>query len=36
VRALGGDAFTGNPAAFLQAQEALWSRVVKERGITRE
>jgi tripartite-type tricarboxylate transporter receptor subunit TctC len=36
VRALGGDVFTGDPAAFLQAQQALWGRVVKERGITRE
>lgn len=36
VRALGGDVFTGNPAQFLQAQQALWARVVKERGITRD
>ena len=36
VRALGGDVFTGNPAQFLKAQRALWARVVKERGITRE
>ena len=36
VRALGGDVFTGNPAQFLKAQRALWGRVVKERGITRE
>ncbi len=36
IRALGGDVFTGDPAVFLQAQEALWSRVVKDRGITRE
>jgi tripartite-type tricarboxylate transporter receptor subunit TctC len=36
VRALGGDVFTGNPAQFLKAQRALWARVVKDRGITRE
>ncbi|MEN9628164.1 MAG: hypothetical protein RJA10_1391 [Pseudomonadota bacterium] len=36
VRALGGDVFTGVPADFLKAQLALWTRVVKERGITRE
>ncbi len=36
VRALGGDVFSGDPAAFLKAQQALWARVVKERGITRE
>ena len=36
VRALGGDVFTGDPAQFLKAQQALWARVVKERGITRE
>jgi tripartite-type tricarboxylate transporter receptor subunit TctC len=36
VRALGGDVFTGNPAQFLKAQQALWARVIKERGITRE
>jgi tripartite-type tricarboxylate transporter receptor subunit TctC len=36
VRALGGDVFAGDPSAFLQAQEALWGRVVRERGITRE
>ncbi len=36
VRALGGDVFTGNPAQFLKAQQTLWARVVKERGITRE
>lgn len=36
VRALGGDAFTGDPAAFLKAQRVLWSRVIKDRGITRE
>jgi tripartite-type tricarboxylate transporter receptor subunit TctC len=36
VRALGGDVFTGNPAQFLKAQQTLWARVVRERGITRE
>ena len=36
VRALGGDVFTGNPAQFLKSQQALWARVIKERGITRE
>ncbi|MBL8307680.1 MAG: tripartite tricarboxylate transporter substrate binding protein [Rubrivivax sp.] len=36
VRALGGDVFSGDPAAFLKAQRTLWARVVKERGITRE
>jgi tripartite-type tricarboxylate transporter receptor subunit TctC len=36
IRALGGDVFTGNPAQFLKAQQALWARVVKERGITRD
>jgi tripartite-type tricarboxylate transporter receptor subunit TctC len=36
VRALGGDVFTGNPAQFLKTQQALWARVIKERGITRE
>lgn len=36
VRALGGDVFTGDPARFLNAQQALWARVVKERGITRD
>ncbi len=36
VRALGGDVFTGNPAQFLKAQQTLWARVIKERGITRE
>ena len=36
VRALGGDVFTGDPAAFLKAQQALWARVVKEKGITRD
>ena len=36
IRALGGEVFTGDPARFLAAQQALWARVVKERGITRE
>ncbi len=36
VRALGGDVFGGDPAQFLKSQQALWARLVKERGITRE
>ncbi len=36
VRTLGGDVFSGDPALFLKNQQALWARVVKERGITRE
>jgi tripartite-type tricarboxylate transporter receptor subunit TctC len=36
VRNLGGDLFNGDPGQFLKAQQALWSRVIKERGITRE
>lgn len=36
IRALGGDVFSGEPAQFLKAQQALWARVIKERGITRE
>jgi tripartite-type tricarboxylate transporter receptor subunit TctC len=36
VRALGGDVFSGDPAKFLKSQQALWARVVRERGITRE
>ncbi len=36
VRSLGGDLYTGDPAQFLAAQRALWARVVKERGITRD
>ena len=36
VRTLGGDIFTGDPALFLRDQQVLWTRVVKERGITRE
>jgi tripartite-type tricarboxylate transporter receptor subunit TctC len=36
IRALGGDVFSGDPGQFLRAQQALWARVIKERGITRE
>ena len=39
VRALGGEVFAGGApeaAAFLKAQQALWARVVKERGVTRD
>lgn len=36
VRTLGGDVFSGDPALFLKSQQALWARVVKERGLTRE
>jgi hypothetical protein len=39
VRALGGEVFGGGEAeasAFLQQQTALWTRVVRERHITRE
>ena len=36
VRALGGDVFTGDPARFLADQRTLWSRVIRERNITRE
>jgi tripartite-type tricarboxylate transporter receptor subunit TctC len=36
IRALGGDVFTGDPAQFLKAQQSMWARVIKERGITRE
>ena len=36
VRALGGDVFGGDAAVFLASQQTLWSRVIKERGITRE
>jgi tripartite-type tricarboxylate transporter receptor subunit TctC len=36
VRTLGGDVFRGDPAQFLKAQTEIWSRVVKERGITRD
>jgi tripartite-type tricarboxylate transporter receptor subunit TctC len=37
VRALGGDIFAGNEEAaakFLKEQQALWGRLVRERGIT--
>ncbi len=36
VRALGGDVFDGDPAAFLTQQTALWTRVVRQRGISRD
>jgi tripartite-type tricarboxylate transporter receptor subunit TctC len=36
VHALGGEMFAGDPAQFIKAQQVLWARVVKERGITRE
>jgi tripartite-type tricarboxylate transporter receptor subunit TctC len=36
VRSLGGEVFAGDPAKFVQAQQALWAQVVKERGIKRE
>jgi tripartite-type tricarboxylate transporter receptor subunit TctC len=36
IRALGGDSFSGDPAAFLAAQRTLWARVVRERGIKRD
>ena len=36
VRALGGDVFAGNPAQFLKSQQALWTNIVKARGITRD
>ena len=39
VRAMGGDVFPGDDlaaAAFLKQQVTLWTRVVRERGITRE
>jgi len=36
IRALGGDVFNGDPARFLKAQQTLWARVVKERGIRRD
>ena len=36
VRALGGEVFGGNAAEFLKAQQALWTQVVKERGISRD
>jgi tripartite-type tricarboxylate transporter receptor subunit TctC len=36
VRALGGEVFGGDPAQFLKSQQALWTRIVKERGISRD
>ena len=36
IRSLGGDAFTGGPAAaekFLREQQQLWARIVRERNI---
>lgn len=36
VRALGGEVYSGNPVQFLKAQQTLWARVVKERGIVRD
>jgi tripartite-type tricarboxylate transporter receptor subunit TctC len=36
VRSLGGDMFTGDPVRFIASQQALWTRLVKERGITRD
>lgn len=36
IRALGGDVFTGDPVAFVGAQQTLWAKVIQERGITRE
>jgi hypothetical protein len=36
VRSLGGDIFSGDPAQFIKSQQALWTRLVKERGITRD
>jgi tripartite-type tricarboxylate transporter receptor subunit TctC len=36
IRALGGDSFSGDAAAFLAAQRTLWARVVRERGIKRD
>jgi tripartite-type tricarboxylate transporter receptor subunit TctC len=39
IRALGGEVFAGDEkaaTAFLQQQQALWGRVVRERRITRE
>lgn len=36
IRALGGEVFTGDPVRFIKVQRALWARVIKERGITRE
>jgi tripartite-type tricarboxylate transporter receptor subunit TctC len=36
VRSLGGDIFSGDPAQFIKSQQVLWTRLVKERGITRD
>lgn len=39
IRALGGEVFAGNDLAaakFLKEQQTLWTRVVRERGITRD
>ena len=36
VNMLGGEVFAGDPAQFIKAQQTLWTRVVKERGITRD
>ena len=36
VRELGGDVFAGNPASFIKAQQQLWGRVIREKGIARE
>lgn len=39
IRALGGEVFSGNDQAaakFLKEQQTLWTRVVRERGITRD
>jgi tripartite-type tricarboxylate transporter receptor subunit TctC len=36
VNMLGGEVFAGDAAQFIKAQQTLWTRVVKERGITRD
>ncbi len=36
VRSLGGDVFSANPGQFLSAQQTLWARVIRERGLTRD
>jgi hypothetical protein len=36
VRALGGDVFAGDAASFIKAQQQLWGRVIREKGIARE
>ena len=36
VRELGGDVFAGDPASFIKAQQQLWGRVIREKGIARE